>query len=159
MKILRNFILALLSSASFCLADDSFSEVPLTAKDLKDILELNVHKVRIDFEKSGYPTLEIMAMGGPLTIKLPQASKSVTLMTYLERAPYSVKSGLRHIDTLHFWLTNDRGGTYSSFEFVADQANYTTLGLKDGTYSVVSSKSKKNKEVIGYSMRVTSQKK
>ncbi|NOX99999.1 MAG: hypothetical protein GXP30_09750 [Verrucomicrobia bacterium] len=158
MKILRSFILVLLSSANFCLADDTFSTVPLTSKDLTDILKLNVNKVRIDFEKAGYPTLEVKALSGPLTIKLPHSSKSATLMTYLERAPYAAKSGLKHIDTLHFWFTNEHGGTHSYFQFAAEQTNYTTLGLKDGVYTITSYKSKKDKDVIGYSMRITSQK-
>ncbi len=160
MRILCSYLAIILSYASLCFADDSYSEVQLTAGDLKGILELNVQKHRVDFKKSGYPTLVIKGLGGdPIIVTLSNTSKSATIITYLERAPYSVKPSNMSLDTIHYWFSNNQQGISSHFQFYADKANYITYGLKDGIYTVVATKSKGEKDEIGYTLQITSESK
>jgi hypothetical protein len=156
---MKQLLLAITLLASFTLAmraEDEWDTVPLTGDDLKNILELNVHKHRIDFEKPGHATLVIKASGTDKTVSLPVSSKSATLMTYIERGPNSRGSSIKGLDTLHYWLSADGHSTYSYFTFETIKAVHTSYGKKDGVFSIVASASEEGKTDVGYSLRITS---
>jgi len=135
-------------------ANEELKEVPLTAEDLKKILDLSVSKYQIDFEKPGYATLEIEVLGAKKQIvQLPSQSDSVTLMTYLERGPKSKGSSVPGDNTLHYWLSSSQNGVGSYFVIEASKTKHTRYSKADGVFSIVSKPSQEAKEV-GYSLHV-----
>lgn len=158
---MKNLLLAIALLASSTLtmrAEDEFASVPLTTDDLKNILELNVQKHRIDFENPGHAILEIKASGTEKTVTIPISSKSATLVTYIERGPNSQGSSIKGEDTLHYWFSAEGHSTYSNFTFETVKAKHTRYGKKDGVFAIVATASEEGKGDMGYSLRVTSKK-
>ena len=131
-------------------ADDQFSDVPLTGDDLKLILELNVAKVNIDFEKPGKATLKMVSAGGQeQTFSINTPSNSAVLMTRVER-------GDDGLGKLYFWISSGRQTLHSSISFETEKAVHTRSGMVDGVYTIIARATKDDSSEVGYSIRVLS---
>ncbi len=136
-------------TVSTAVAEDQFTDVPLTGEDIKQILDLDVRKVKIDFEKTGIPTLEVKALGGDDTVTLPVPGKSATLITRIKR-------GDDGLSKVYYWFSSNGHTTHSSFYFKEDDAVFTHSGKVDGVYTITAQATRVLTSKVGYSLMVTS---
>ncbi|TDU64515.1 hypothetical protein EI77_03965 [Prosthecobacter fusiformis] len=152
----RSIIFATLSIlALFSLTQASeFSSVPATVNELKDVIDLDVKKYKIDFDHTGEISLEVKGLGVSETYKLKAPSKSATLTLYYERGPKSAGSTIPGHGTLHFWIGNDQGSTSSYLPFEVAKARVTTTGFQNDIFQVLATSAKDRPDDSGYSLRV-----
>ena len=147
----------LFAACSFASAD-KISLVPLTVEELIRAIDINMTKYQIEFDEEGTISLETMGIGNSQTYQLDTPSKSATLILYYEKGPNSAGSTVKGHDTLHFWISNERGGTGAYLVFNKASAPITSAGFKDGVFRVVGFAGEDNSKEIEYSLRVTNTK-
>lgn len=129
----------------------TYSTPPLTGDDIKEMLELRASKHRVDFEKPKHVKVVIEVLDQETKeIPLDGPCKYVTIMTYVpdkEGPPNLPKQ-------LHYWISTDRSGHYSSFFFDASRTKYTKSGIQDGTLTIKASYNSEFTDKPTYSIKV-----
>lgn len=155
----RTFPLAVLLATALLqpLVAREFTMVPVTVEELNEVIPLDAKKYQIQFDSVGVVSLEIEAAGGPRTITLPLPSKTATLTLYYEKAAPSSDGAPTPLKTLHFWLANEKGSTYSYVFFDGAKARRVQTGFQENVFQILATAGENPTAACGYSLRLSCQ--
>lgn len=155
MKPLQIISTLVIFTASPIATADKMTAVPLTVEELIRAIDINMTKYEIEFDEVGTISLETKAIGNSQTYELATASKSATLVVYFEKNPNSAGSKASNFDTLHFWISNERGGTGGSIFFKKANAPTTKFGFDGDVFKVTGFAGDDESKNIEFSLQIT----